>query len=232
MRRAAAAASLTAAALTAGCAEQGYSVVATTATSIGLEIGQAPATQAPQFVLGYKRAEYAFVPTNRPSNAKTQTGNDGVNGADRSADVLMELRYGGGAGTQVDTSIYQRVAVGRTAVSQPGAALLFAKGSDGEISVQAARAAAAFAAAAGAADVVRGAAIDRVMACVTRPDGTLDRPRLARLIALATEEGGGAAFTVIGLRRPPDEVRAEIAATPAAAERLDAERAAAGCPGA
>lgn len=156
-----------AAALTAGCAEQGYSVIATSATSIGLEIGQAPATQAPKFVLGYSRAEHAFVPTNRPSNAKTADASEGVGGADESADVLMELRYGGGAGAQIDTSIYQRLAVGRTAVAQPGAALLFAKGPDGRIDPQAAAVAALSAEMAAA----RSAGQDAVLACITSGAG-------------------------------------------------------------
>ncbi len=182
----AAAALAAAAALTAGCAEQGYSVIATSATSIGLEIGQAPATQAPKFVLGYSRAEHAFVPTNRPSNAKTDDGSDGVTGADDSADVLMELRYGGGAGAQIDTSIYQRLAVGETAVRQRGAALLFAKGPDGRIDPQAAQVAARAAGMARSRD----SAEQAVLACIS-PDGTgIDAAKRDALIAeaLATDE--------------------------------------------
>ena len=123
------------------CAEQGYSVVAATGTTIGIEISQSPSNgQTPKFVLGYNRAELAFVPTNRPSNDKTPLGSNGLNGAQQSADVLMELRYGGGVGGQVDTSIYQRVAVGTTAVQQKGAAFLFAKSATGEVSPEAAAA--------------------------------------------------------------------------------------------
>ncbi len=182
----AAAALAGAAALTAGCAEQGYSVIATSATSIGLEIGQAPAAQTPRFVLGYSRAEHAFVPTNRPSNAKTADASEGVAGADDSADVLMELRYGGGAGAQVDTSIYQRLAVGRTAVSQRGAALLFAKGPDGRIDPQAAEVAAL---AEGMA-ASRASAEGAMLACISSEGTGIDAARRDALIAeaLATDD--------------------------------------------
>lgn len=231
MRRPTMAAALAAATLAAGCAEQGYSVIATTATSVGLEISQAPTTRAPQFVLGYRRAEHAFVPTDRPSDAKTAAGVEGVRGSERSADVLMELRYGGGYGDGVDSAIYQRLAVGRTAVSQPGAALLFLKGPDGTTSPEAVRAAGALMQAARAEDAVRGRAIDRVMACLA-PGGALDRARMERMIALASADGDAGLFTVLRLRDSAGAVREEIAATPDLAEQLDAVRGEAGCPGA
>ncbi len=71
-----------------GCAvEQGYSVLASTGTSIGVEVSQNPATQMPQGKLGYNRAELAFVPTNR-NGGKNSTGSVNGGAAD-SADVLI-----------------------------------------------------------------------------------------------------------------------------------------------
>lgn len=88
-------------------------VVTGTGTIIGIQIAENPATQLYEAKLGYARAEAALVPTNGVS-------------------VLMELKYSGifsrGGG------IYQRLAVGDTAIRQPGAAVMFAKDADGKIS--------------------------------------------------------------------------------------------------
>ena len=92
-------------------------VVAGTGTVIGLEMSQNPASQAPQMKLGYDRAELALV-----GQEKYGKDNDVAN-------VLMELRYGGATGTH--PGIYQRLAVGNTAVTQTGAALMFLKAPDG-----------------------------------------------------------------------------------------------------
>ncbi len=92
------------------------SVIAVTGTNLGIDISQDPATNTPQFKLGYNRAEVAVV-------SKEKYGDDVAN-------VLMELQYRGGTNNQ---GIYQRLAVGRTAVEQGGAAAMFMKGPDGTI---------------------------------------------------------------------------------------------------
>ncbi|PPD44527.1 MAG: hypothetical protein CTY16_11700 [Methylobacter sp.] len=115
--------------LPTGCAERSYSVLASTGTVIGVEVSQNPATQMPQGKLGYNRAELAFVPTNR-NGGKDSTGSVG-NGAGDTANVLMELRYGGIFDLGESSGIYQRLAVGDIAVQQEGAAVMFAKNADG-----------------------------------------------------------------------------------------------------
>jgi len=124
-----------------GCADQGYSVLASTATMIGVEVSQNPATQMPQGKLGYNRAELAFVPTNR-NGGKNSTGSVGGGAAD-SANVLMELRYGGIFDLGESSGIYQRLAVGTDAVKQTGASVMFAKDADGSIDTETAKALAA-----------------------------------------------------------------------------------------
>lgn len=190
-----------------GCAEQGYAVIATTATNIGLEISQHPATNAPQFKLGYNRAEYALVPSNRPSNERTPADGRPA-GAAETADALMELRYGGGAGTQIDTSIYQRLAVGETAVRQPGATLLFARRPDGDVSAGAAQ----FAAAAESAIATKRTSEQAVLACMIRPDGSVDAARRSALIAQAQADTPGLSRSVFldleDARAGPDALRA------------------------
>lgn len=114
-----------------GCANQRHQVIAATGTNIGLEISENPATQVPQAKLGYQRVELAIVPTNRSATEKATEGSM-RNGAKDVADVLMELRYGDILDKH--SSVYQRLAVGKTAVSQGGAAaLLFAKDANGTI---------------------------------------------------------------------------------------------------
>jgi hypothetical protein len=120
-----------------GCAQQGYSVIASTATVIGVEVSQNPATQTPQAKLGYNRGEFAFVPTNR--HAGEAAGGIGK-GASDTANVIMELRYGGIFDLGPSSGIYQRLAVGETAVQQDGAVLLFSKNATGQIDPTAAKA--------------------------------------------------------------------------------------------
>lgn len=130
-----------------GCGTSDHAVLAATGTVIGVELSQNPATQIPQGKLGYNRAEFAYVPTNRgtPSGGKSK-GSDGSgnglastgNGAEDTAEVIMEIKYSdifsSGAG------IYQRLAIGKTAVQQPGARFMFAKDSEGKISDETAKA--------------------------------------------------------------------------------------------
>lgn len=113
-----------------GCASQGYSVITSTATTIGVNISQQPTSGVVDATLGYKRAEFAFVPTNRNGGelSKDSLGN----GASESGDVIMELRYSGIFSVSDTAGVYQRLAVGKTAVAQGGAAVMFAKGADGK----------------------------------------------------------------------------------------------------
>ncbi|WP_035056115.1 hypothetical protein [Desulfuromonas sp. TF] len=120
-----------------GCARQGYSVLASTGTLIGVEISQNPASQAPQAKLGYNRAELAFVPTNRA--AGENPGNT-HHGARDSANVIMELKYAGIFDWGSNSGIYQRLAVGDLAVQQPGAAAMFIRKGDGTVDDEAVKA--------------------------------------------------------------------------------------------
>lgn len=125
--------------LLAGCASKDYYLVTSTGTVLGLELSQNQGTQTPQAKLGYNRAELALVPTNR---SVCGTGDDGSerctevkgshNGAADTAEVMMELRYGGFSFTG-GGGIYQRLAIGREAVTQPGAAFMFARKADGSL---------------------------------------------------------------------------------------------------
>ena len=93
-----------------------HSVITSTQTGLGVSVSENPSTQLYELRFGYFRNEFAFVPgdTNHPGTVP---------------DVLMEIRMEniikGGL-------VYQRLAVGSNAVMQPGAALLFAKGADGQ----------------------------------------------------------------------------------------------------
>ena len=111
---------LFAALLLTGCGAINHSYVVTgTGTILGLQIAENPATQLYEAKFGYARAEMALVPTN-------------------GGPVLMELRYSGIFSRS--GGIYQRLAVGAEAVKQPGAAFMFAKDADGNISSNAVQA--------------------------------------------------------------------------------------------
>jgi len=109
----------------AGCTSLHDTIISSTATTLGVEVSQNPATQLYQAKLGYCRAELAFVPTDR-GQATNQIG-----GAASTGNVIMELTlrniFAGGG-------VYQRLAIGSTAVAQPGAVFMFAKDQNGQIS--------------------------------------------------------------------------------------------------
>lgn len=117
-----------------GCTNTRHLVLASTGTVIGVEISQNPANQSPQAKLGYNRGELAIVPSDRQEQA---TSGSTPGSAKSVADVLMEIRYGGIFDLGASSGIYQRLAVGTTAVKQPGAALMFAKNADGSLNTQA-----------------------------------------------------------------------------------------------
>lgn len=117
-----------------GCSSVRHAVITSTGTGLGFSITENPSTGLYEVKFGYIRSEFAFVPSNRSGLAGETNFN---NGAKDVADVMMELRFenllkGGG--------LYQRLAVGSVAVSQPGAAFMFAKGSDGNLDPSAAKA--------------------------------------------------------------------------------------------
>jgi len=106
--------------LLTGCGAINHNyVVSGTSTILGVQIAENPATQLYEAKFGYARAEVALVPTNGPA-------------------VIMELRYSGIFSRS--GGIYQRLAVGAEAVKQPGAAFMFAKDADGNLSSNAVQA--------------------------------------------------------------------------------------------
>lgn len=123
-----------------GCKPVRHMVLASTATNIGVEISQNPATQSPYGKLGYQRTELAIVPSNRTTEDNVTDGNSKGNGAMDVADVVMELRYGGIFDWGPSSGIYQRLAVGSKAVEQPGASLMFSKDANGTVSQEASEA--------------------------------------------------------------------------------------------
>lgn len=108
---------LAAVCLLTGCAgiNNPNRIVIVSGTVLGIELGENPATQLYHARLGYVRSEVALVPS--------------TNGL--APDVLLEANYG--RLLTRDASLRQRLAVGRNAVSQPGAFLLFATSRDGTV---------------------------------------------------------------------------------------------------
>jgi hypothetical protein len=94
-----------------------HSVITTTQTGVGVSVSENPSTGLYEARLGYFRNEFAFVPgnTNHPGTVP---------------DVLLEIRM---ENMLKGGLVYQRLAVGKNAVMQPGAALLFSKNADGSI---------------------------------------------------------------------------------------------------
>lgn len=122
--------------LLAGCSANKENVLAVTGTVIGVQIHQKDADKTPELKVGYARTEFAFVPTDKRADTNSASGSAGD-----SAEVLMEINAQGnvGLGTAYQGGIYQRLAVGKTAVQQPGAAFMLAKDQSGNISTNTAR---------------------------------------------------------------------------------------------
>jgi len=124
--------------LVMGCAAVRDNVLAITATVIGVQIHQKDQDKTPEVKIGYARTEFAFVPTDHETapNSKDQEKKGSASGSARnSAEVLMEINAQGsiGLGTAYQGGVYQRLAVGQTAVTQPGAAFMMAKNADGKL---------------------------------------------------------------------------------------------------
>lgn len=113
----------------AGCTNNKHYVIAATSTIIGVQVAQNTTSQAYEAKLGYNRSELALVPSNRASGKGDRTTGGG---ASDTTDVVMELNYGN-IFSLSSSSIYQRLAVGKNGVSQPGAMFMFAKGKDGNL---------------------------------------------------------------------------------------------------
>jgi L-alanine-DL-glutamate epimerase-like enolase superfamily enzyme len=124
--------------LSIGCTAVRDNVLATTVTVIGVQIHQKDQDKTPELKIGYARTEFAFVPTDHETarNSTDQGTKGSASGSARnSAEVLMEIHAEGnfGLGTAYQGGVYQRLAVGQTAVQQPGAALMMAKNKDGTL---------------------------------------------------------------------------------------------------
>lgn len=98
-----------------GCATNGHVVAIGTGTSLGVDVSQ-DVSGLYHAKLGYHRGELLFVPTTN----------------EYCPDVLAEIQFKGIFSKE--GGIYQRVAVGPTAVKQPGAMAMFAKDSSGNLS--------------------------------------------------------------------------------------------------
>lgn len=115
-----------------GCAADKDNVLAVTGTVIGVQIHQKDTDKTPELKVGYARTEFAYVPTDKKTG---KCGAASSGSAADSAEVLMEINAQGSLtlGTVYQGGVYQRLAVGKTAVSQPGAAYLMAKDKSGNI---------------------------------------------------------------------------------------------------
>jgi hypothetical protein len=111
------------------CARDQHHLIIVTSTVLGVEIAENPASQLYHIKLGYSRGELALVPTNRRGSTNV-ADNTVLGGARDAVDVLMELKYASPFSLS-EGGIYQRLAVGSNAVSQAGAAFMFAKDTKG-----------------------------------------------------------------------------------------------------
>jgi hypothetical protein len=128
-----------------GCAASKDNVLATTATVVGVQIHQKDTDKTPEVKIGYARTEFAFVPTDKESASarrKRGAGTPQTGSAANSSEVLMEINAQGNIalGAAYQGGIYQRLAVGPTAVAQPGAAIMMAKDKNGNLDANAATA--------------------------------------------------------------------------------------------
>ena len=206
----------------AGCASD-HAVIASTATTIGVEISSNPTTGVPTGVLGYRRAEFAFVPTAR---AKAGEPVDPKAPADPSkvANVLMELNYSGTISTS--GSIYQRLAVGTEAVTGQGAAVMFARDADGNLSPELA------AAAIGSAKLTL-RNVDKVLACTVK-NGKSDPVALGKIVARAAQDVATGKFVtpyqpMLAGSQPESDLRQLLAQSDTLAAALARHQSAADC---
>lgn len=170
-----------------GCTNTQHQVLSSTGTVIGIDISQDPATQAPHAKIGYNRGEFAIVPTNRSQCTKKKdseewecTPQQGA-GAKDTTDVLMELRFKSNLTFQGDAGIYQRLAIGSTAVQQKGAAFMFSKDDKGTVQADVAK----YISQAKAEITIEEQETDKIVAYTTDGAGVISAGTLDQLIAQA-----------------------------------------------
>lgn len=112
-----------------GCKSQ-TCVVTATATGIGLRASYDQKTQMPLGELGYIHTAVAIVPTDRQADGETIKESAT---AASSTDVINEISFNNFFSFWNENGIYERIAVGKNAVSQPGAVALFAKNNGGNM---------------------------------------------------------------------------------------------------
>lgn len=100
-----------------GCSSIKNNVIVSTGTMLGAQISENPTTSLYEAKFGYGRAEFVWIPGN-------------TNDTSSVPDVMLELRM---ENVLKGGLVYQRLAVGKNAVMQPGATLLFSKNADGSI---------------------------------------------------------------------------------------------------
>lgn len=129
-----------------GCSDRllRENVLASTQSTIGLAIGQSPRTGLYEGSLGYARSELFLVPTGKRivnTRSEQAAGSDGAlerlstNNADVTPEVLGEILADGvftaapvaGAAQPARVGVYQRLAVGKLAVTAPAAVVLMAR---------------------------------------------------------------------------------------------------------
>ena len=123
--------------LLTGCTQNRETVLAVTGTVIGVQIHQKDTDKTPELKIGYVRSEFDYVPTDKRMDTNAPNGS-----TTNSANVLMEINAGCnfGLGVAYGGSVYQRLAVGSVAVSQPGAAFMMAKDESGKTAAATAKA--------------------------------------------------------------------------------------------
>lgn len=103
-----------------GCTTQNY-IVTSAQSVLGISVSENPATQLYEARAGVVVSQVAFAPCS-------------TNGMGFVPDVIQEFRvnnlFAGGL-------VYQRLAIGSDAVSQPGASLMFARDANGTLSTNA-----------------------------------------------------------------------------------------------
>lgn len=128
-----------------GCSErvQRENVFANTETGVGIFIAQDPKTQMYEGKVGYFRHELFYVPTGKLVTYKNDkgeliedvTGDHIKNDANIVPDVLAEIRVGVAASDNAPKmDLYQRLAVGPTAVGSDAAKIMMVDGDESNLS--------------------------------------------------------------------------------------------------
>lgn len=119
-----------------GCNSPQSCIILSNQTGFGIRASYNPQTQLPEGEIGYINSVFSIIPTNRAFNSDEVQIEKVGGGAKDTANVLFETNFSNWFNFWSDQAIYQRVAVGETAVSQPGVFAIFAKDYDGKIDVE------------------------------------------------------------------------------------------------